>query len=176
MKILGKIIRILFTLVAIGAVGVVIFMTNSLSEHRSTIKNMRTSVSKASEYPLSDSVELGAVDLHISDVRTESLNTETAEIEKGEDYNVYYTLNITNNSDSEARFVEDGFGYVTSEDYKYTSYTATAGLDYTQTTIQSGETYDFEFRIKTDEPLSEMGFIIPQEINPSNELIFISFE
>lgn len=176
MKILGKIIKVLFTIVAIAAVIGVIFMTNSLSEHRGPIKSMRTEVSKATEFPSSETLTLGGVDLHISDIKTESLNPESEEIEKGSDYNVYYTLNITNNSTAEARFVEDGFGFVTSEKYQYKSYPATEGIDYTQTTIKSGESYSFKFRVKTDEPLSDIGFIMPQATNPENKLLYISFE
>lgn len=176
MKFLGKLIKVLFGIVAVGAVVGVVFMTNTLSEHRGPIKSMRMEVDKATRYQSAETINLGGVQLHISDIKTESLNPDSKDIEKGDDYNVYYTLNITNNSTSEAKYVEDGFGYVTSSEYQYKSYPTEEGVDYTQTTIQSGETYSFKFRVKTDEELSEVGFIIPQDLNPENKLVFVAFD
>lgn len=151
-------------------------MTINLSEHKSPANGGRMSVDKAVHYPASETIYLGNVQLKISDIRTESLNPETEEISEGSDYNVYYTLNIQNNSDAEAKYVEDGFGTVSSVDYTYVSYTAEENVDYSQTLIQPGGEYSFNFRVKTDEPLSEVGFLIPEELSPEGDLNFVAFE
>lgn len=176
MKFLGKLIKVLFGLVAVAAVVGVVFMTNTLSEHRGPVKSMRMEVSKAVRYPATEVIDLGGVQLSISDIKTESLNKDSEETKEGDDYNVYYTLNIQNNSSAEAKYVEDGFGYISSEDYQYKSYIAEEDVDYAVTTIKSGQSYSFKFKIKTDEPLSKIGFVIPYDLHPDNELVFIAFK
>lgn len=176
MKFLGKLIKVLFGLGALAAVVGVVFMTNTLSEHRGPVKSMRMDVSKAVRYPSTELIDLGSVKLSISDIKTESLNVKSDEIKEGDDYNVYYTLNIENNSTGEAKYVEDGFGYISSETYQYKSYPAEKDVDYSLTTIESGQSYSFKFKIKTDEPLSKIGFIVPYDLHPNNELVFLAFK
>lgn len=171
---IGRIFKTFFFLFSVLAIVAAFYLTTITTEHREQVRDMRFNTSTIDARPTDEFVNLGGVDLKVSNVRARPINEDT-EISEGDEYYVYYTLTINNNSESEAYYEDEVFGHVTSSDWEYLNYEVDEETPYSMLLLTSNGTHELDFRIKTDEPLSDIGYLIPHEITPDGDNLFIPF-
>lgn len=183
---LGAIFKVLGFLAIIGLIVGAFYFTKILSSNRATVKDMSYNLEKSKKvyldtpeeempylqttvYPDGNKKKKGETEryiIKIKDIELESLNTKTDEIIKGQDYYLFYTVEFTALDNSFVMTELDDLGSISSVDWKYTQEIpqGESKSNY-DTIIKKGETRDFKFYIKTNEPVENLGFYVTKKID-----------
>ena len=174
MKLLKMLGKLLVLAVMAGGIYYAIHMTQVTTEHRGPIKDLRIKVENATEYKPGDTVEVLDFDVTITDVTFTPLNPQTTEIVEGDEYYIEYTIHVGNNSDSPQSFKKIGIGSTMSVAFDYEDYYLGELTDL-DTPIAPGTQGAYRFRVKTDEPVTKLGFMISYALadkNAQNKILF----
>lgn len=104
-------------------------------------------------------------DIQIKDVRLEGINRNTDSIIKGEDYYIFYTVSFTPKTGQFQMSDLNSIGQISSEDWMYKNYIPEGHdeIEYIGV-IEKDKTVDFNFRIKTNEPIEQLGFYPSKDV------------
>lgn len=183
--------KILWTIVKLGGLaltGMLIYIlftsVGVMSEHRGALQSVgftTDSVDKFKVGEYADSVSnkstsdgttvVSKFKTRISAISLEPLNERTPEIKKGDTYLIHFTVEftpLTGNFRLRKGGKDDighNLGFVYSNSYEYNVYLEDKDSSKYNSLVPKGQTVNLDFYVKTDEPSTDLGFVLSPDLN-----------
>lgn len=171
-------INILLGFSVVGLLGLAYYFSTITNGNKETVKDMSYNLEKSPTHYLGENVPIVVTDfsdteaqqknatISIKDVHLESLNENTDQIIKGQDYYLYFTIVFTPENYSIEMKENNTLGTISSDDWKYTLFIPDGENEskYIRV-IKPKETVEFKFYIKTNEDVEDLGFYTSASID-----------
>lgn len=173
-KLFGGLFKIIFYATVVGFLVGAFFLTQSMTEHRESVGSKIATVEKSTLRNLNEMQTLNGVELSVTNTYISPINSEDTEIAEGSDYFIYYTLNITNKTGKAILYGASEIGYPLSTAYRYNEYPVSME-SYETVELPPNVTVSLDFYVKTDEPSTELGYMINKAYVPEKDYVYIPF-